>query len=51
MMETTDAGSRGEDECKQLRERLHTFMGSMRHFVGGDDGSTVNLIILKHISK
>lgn len=33
LMEAVDSGNRGEDECRQLKERLHSFMGSMRHFV------------------
>ncbi|XP_020296992.1 cohesin subunit SA-2 isoform X1 [Pseudomyrmex gracilis] len=38
-----DSGSRGEDECRQLKERLHSFMGSMRHFVTvSSDDSTEN---------
>ncbi|XP_072766130.1 cohesin subunit SA-2 isoform X1 [Anoplolepis gracilipes] len=39
LMEAVDSGSHGEDECRQLKERLHSFMGSMRHFVNGDTPS------------
>lgn len=43
-MESVDSGSRGEDECRQLKERLHSFMGSMRHFVSGDSSGAVTII-------
>jgi hypothetical protein len=42
-MEAVESGSRGEDECRQLKERLHSFMGSMRHFISG---GTVNILLM-----
>lgn len=45
-----DSGSRGEDECRQLKERLHSFMGSMRHFVtvtSDDSTDNTNTVIIK----
>lgn len=45
-----DSGSRGEDECRQLKERLHSFMGSMRHFVtvsSDDSTENTNTVIIK----
>lgn len=46
LMETADSGNRGEDECRQLKERLHSFMGSMRYFVSGDVNGTVIILFL-----
>lgn len=42
-MEAVESGNRGEDECRQLKERLHSFMGSMRHFISG---GTVNIFLM-----
>ncbi|KAI4493092.1 hypothetical protein M0802_009642 [Mischocyttarus mexicanus] len=47
LMEATDSGSRGEDECHQLKERLHSFMASMRHFVSGDNSTVRTPPILR----
>lgn len=47
-MEAVDSGSRGEDECRQLKERLHSFMGSMRHFVSGDSSGAVIIIFTQN---
>ncbi|OAD58654.1 Cohesin subunit SA-1 [Eufriesea mexicana] len=47
LMETADSGNRGEDECRQLKERLHSFMGSMRYFVSGDVNGTPSPPILR----
>ena len=44
-MEAVDSGSRGDDECRQLKERLHIFMGSMRNLVGGIDSEVVTITI------
>lgn len=45
-MEAADSGNRGEDECRQLKERLHSFMGSMRYFVSGDvNGAVITLFL------
>lgn len=43
-MEAADSGNRGEDECRQLKERLHSFMGSMRYFVSGDVNGAVIIL-------
>ncbi|XP_015171722.1 PREDICTED: cohesin subunit SA-2 isoform X1 [Polistes dominula] len=47
LMEATDSGSRGEDECRQLKERLHSFMASMRYFVSGDNSTVRTPPILR----
>lgn len=44
LMDAVDSGNRGEDECRQLKERLHSFMGSMRYFVSGDGSGAVIII-------
>ncbi|XP_043289735.1 cohesin subunit SA-2 isoform X2 [Venturia canescens] len=36
LIEAGDTGARGEEEARQLRERLLSFMDSMRYFVVGD---------------
>ncbi|XP_066593288.1 cohesin subunit SA-1 isoform X2 [Prorops nasuta] len=41
LLETVDSGNRVEDECNQLKERLHEFMGSMRYFVCGDSDTPI----------
>lgn len=46
LMEAADSGNRGEDECRQLKERLHSFMGSMRYFVSGDVNGAVIILFL-----
>ncbi|XP_020708068.2 cohesin subunit SA-1 isoform X2 [Athalia rosae] len=48
LMEAVDSGTkRGEDECRELKERLHSLMGIMRHFVGGDGSGLVSPPILR----
>ena len=44
-MDAVDSGIHGEDECQQLKERLHSFMGLMRHFVNGDTVSDMVIIL------
>lgn len=41
LMKAVDPGNRGEDEYRQLKERLHSFMGLMRHFVSSDCNDAV----------
>lgn len=49
LMEAADSGNRGEDECRQLKERLHSFMASMRHFVSSDNGTVVSSLYAYNI--
>ena len=49
LMESADSGNRGEDECRQLKERLHSFMSSMRYFVSGDVNGTVIALFLFYV--
>ena len=39
LMVSGDTGTRGEDEARELKQRLHAFMDSMRYFVVGDGNS------------
>lgn len=47
LMEAGDTGTRGENEARMLRERLHTFMDSMRYFVVGDESGVPSPAILR----
>lgn len=49
LMELTDSGARGEDECKQLKDHLHTFMTSMKVFVSGVTSEGIETVIKRMI--